>query len=152
MSWFNLMLGYNSSSFISCLLTSPASTCFSWEFLTFNAFEACAAIKIVRYTLQLWQSYRLSLKRHSSASLSLHPTPPTPPISSPLCEPQAKTKPQGDGATSLWTNLVCRRLSNVPMMSPHFGKQSKSNVCSADNVSNQNGLPAWQLYEKMRER
>lgn len=91
---------------------------------------------LVRYTLQLWLSYPQFYT--SSASLSLLSSPP-PTIFSPPSEPRAKMKPRGDGETSLWTNFGWWRLSNGPIMSPHFGTQSKSNVRSADNVSNQSG-------------
>lgn len=89
---------------------------------------------------------------HSSIRQQPLYSPPSSPISSPLCEPWAKMKPRGNVETSLWTNFGCRQLSNRPIMSPHFGKQSKSNVCSTDNVSNQNCLPAWQLWEWERDK
>jgi len=74
------------------------------------------------------------------------------PISIPLCEAIAKMEDPGCGETSLWTNFDWQRLSSRPVMSPHFRKQSESNVCSADNVSNQNAKPAWQLWEKIGRR
>lgn len=44
--------------------------------------------------------------------------------------------------TSFWVNFGWQRLSSRRVMSPHNGKQSKPNVCLADNFSNQTALPA----------
>lgn len=73
---------------------------------------------------------------------------PLPSSSSPLCEPQAKMKPQGDfSLNQLWLPTIIQRANNEPSL----WEQSKPNVCSADNVSNQDSLHAWQLCKGDKE-
>lgn len=97
--------------------------------------------KIVCYTLQLWLSYLLSFTCwYTSASSSLP--------SSPLREPHAKMKPRDDfSLNQLWLPTIIQPANNEPSL----WEQSKSNVCSADKVSNQNSLPAQQLCQRDKE-
>lgn len=67
--------------------------------------------------------------------------------SSPLHEPRAATKPRADfPLNQLWLPLIIQQANNESRL---WG-QSKSNVCSVDNVSNQNRLSAWRICERCR--
>lgn len=100
------------------------------QYTLYSLTPSSQAFKFLLYTLQPWLSFHKL--PHISSLQPLYPS-----FSLPLCEPMAKMKPLGYGETSLWNNFGCRQLYNRAIMSPHFGKQSKSNVCYSDKVSNQ---------------
>ena len=140
---FHLIRTASSLSF-SELLLRHAPLC-TWALPVPRLLQSIQACKWVNVCVTLSHPQLFT----SAASLSQ----PSSSISSPLSEPRAKIKPQGDGETSLSEpTLAADDYPTGPIMSPHFGKQSKSNVCFADNVSNQNGAACVAtMWENERE-